>query len=130
MDLETTLGWSKRHFDETRSCAYLYFKQGSFDIARKFFQALVLLDPNSIYDQLMLGSSLLELDETKQALQCFNHVLDLKPDHTQALFLRFKALLALQDNIQAQEIGRMLLQSSYRGKVIALGKTYHLPLMI
>lgn len=126
--MERILGWSEKHFNEARSCGYLYFRQGSFEIAQKFFQMLVAFDPENKYDQLMLGACFLELEAPDQAILCFNHVLDLEPDHHQALFLRLKALLAMQENLQAQDMARMLLQTPYRGKVLALSKTYHLRL--
>ena len=128
MDMQAVLGWSDKHLKEARSCGYLYYKQGAYDIAKKIFQMLIAIDPNNVYDQLMLGSIFLELEDAQAALENLDFVLKTDPENKHSLFLRFKTLLLLQKNKQAQDMASILMHTDYRSKIVALCKTYHLPL--
>jgi tetratricopeptide (TPR) repeat protein len=44
------IGWGQDEVDELRAIAYAYMRQGQLKLAQTFFEALVILEPNSLYD--------------------------------------------------------------------------------
>ncbi len=89
------LGWSEDELNDLRFVAYSYIKQGHYEIARKFFEALVVLCPNSIYDLQTLGALHLEQGENLSALSLFDRALEQDPEDAPTLLNRAKALLLL-----------------------------------
>ncbi len=49
-DWLSILGWGKEELEDLRFVGYSYVKQGKYDIATTFFEALCILDPESVYD--------------------------------------------------------------------------------
>ncbi len=92
MDL---LGWSDEEVNDLRFVAYSYIKQGQYKIALKFFDALVILCPESSYDLQTLGALHLELGDNLSALSYFDRALQYDPNHGPTLLNRAKALLLL-----------------------------------
>lgn len=72
------LGWTDEHIEDLRYTGYSYIKQGKYDIALAFFEALAVLDPNSVYDAQTLGALYLQLNQHNNALKSFDRALKLE----------------------------------------------------
>jgi len=70
-----TLGWDSSHTAEIRHAAYAYIRQGKYDIALPFFEALVVLEPHSTYDWQMLGALYVEVNQPEKAIKAFDKAL-------------------------------------------------------
>ncbi len=86
------LGWNDDQLEELRFTGYAYIRQGKYDIALDFFKALVILDPENIYDAQMLGAIYVEIDQPEEAVKALENALKLEGDHTPALINLCKAL--------------------------------------
>ncbi len=102
------LGWSGEELEDLRFVGYSYIKQGKYDIAITFFEALVLLCPDSVYDLQSLGGLYLQTSNNLMALNYIEKALKLDPTHLPTLLNRTKALLALGYKRQALMQARML----------------------
>ncbi|MBS0649982.1 MAG: type III secretion chaperone [Verrucomicrobia bacterium] len=89
------LGWGGDELEDLRFVGYSYIKQGKYDIATTFFEALVILDPNSAYDLQTLGALFLQRGNNLMALNYIEKALRLDPAHVPTLLNRTKALFAL-----------------------------------
>lgn len=89
------LGWGTDELEDLRFVGYSYIKQGKYDIATTFFEALVVLDPNSAYDLQTLGALFLQRGNNLMALNYIEKALRLDPSHMPTLLNRTKALFAL-----------------------------------
>jgi len=94
------LGWSQDEVSDLRFVAYSYIKQGHYKIALKFFEALVVLCPESSYDLQTLGALYLEMGDNLTALNYFDQALRFEPESPPTLINRAKALLLLGYNRQ------------------------------
>jgi tetratricopeptide (TPR) repeat protein len=90
------LGWTQEHVEDLRYTGYSYIRQGKYDIALAFFEALIILDPESAYDAQTLGAIYLQLNEPTKALKYFDRALKLETsDHSPTLLNLAKALFLL-----------------------------------
>jgi tetratricopeptide (TPR) repeat protein len=89
------LGWGGDELEDLRFVGYSYIKQGKYDIATTFFEALVILDPNSAYDLQTLGALFLQRGNNLMALNYIEKALRLDAAHVPTLLNRTKALFAL-----------------------------------
>lgn len=89
------LGWGEEELEDLRFVGYSYIKQGKYDLAITFFEALVVLDPNSVYDLQTLGALHLQTNNNLAALNYIERSLKLDPNHLPTLLNRTKALFAL-----------------------------------
>jgi len=89
------LGWGNAELDDLRFVGYSYIKQGLYDTALAFFEALVILDPENAYDHQTLGALYLEKSQFLKSLNYLEKALKLQPHHAPTLLNRTKALLAL-----------------------------------
>lgn len=89
------LGWSDEQVMDLRFVGYAYLKQGHYDLAIKFFEALVVLCPQSAYDLQSLGALYLEVGDNLKALTYLNRALQENQNHAPTLLNRAKALLLL-----------------------------------
>jgi tetratricopeptide (TPR) repeat protein len=85
------LNWTTLHTDELRHAAYSYIRQGKYEIALPFFEALVVLDPNSVYDLQTLGGLYLQLNQPKKAVIYLNRSLQYDTEHGPTLLNLAKA---------------------------------------
>lgn len=102
------LGWGEDQLDDLRFTGYAYTRQGKYDIALDFFRALVILDPENIYDAQMLGAIYVELDEPEEAVKALEHALKLEGDHTPALINLCKALFMLGRTNEGLKLAKIL----------------------
>lgn len=110
------LGWSENEINDLRFVAYSYIKQGHYKIALKFFEALVVLCPESSYDLQTLGALYLELGDNLTALNFFDRALKQDPENPPTLINRAKALLLLGYHKQGLEQAA-LLKKHHDGKI-------------
>ncbi len=102
------LGWGKEELDDLRFIGYSYLKQGHYDTAISFFEALVILAPDSAYDLQTLGALYLQKGNNLAALNFIERSLKVDAHHVPTLLNRTKALFSLgykrQAYMQAQEL--------------------------
>lgn len=89
------VGWTDDQLDDLRMAGYAYLRQGKYDIALSFFEALVALAPESAYDAQTLGGLYLQLNNPAKALKCFDKALKIEADHAPTLLNVAKALFML-----------------------------------
>ncbi len=104
----SVLGWTDEELEDLRFVGFSYIKQGKYDIAITFFEALVLLCPDSLYDLQTLGGLYLQIDNNLMALNYLEKALKIDPSHLPSLLNRTKTLFALGDKKQALAQARML----------------------
>lgn len=95
MDWLEILGWGPEEIEDLRSSAYLYVKQGVYDVSLTFFETLAILDPEVPYDLQTLGALHLQLGNGLKALETLDRSLKLEPHHLLTQLNRAKALLML-----------------------------------
>lgn len=90
------LKWTDEHIEDLRYTGFSYIRQGKYDIALAFFEALEILDPESAYDAQTLGAIYLQLNQYQKALKCFDRALKLETeDHGPTLLNLAKTFFAM-----------------------------------
>ncbi len=102
------LGWTEEHVEDLRYTGYSYIRQGKYDIALAFFEALTVLDPESAYDAQTLGAIYLELNEPAKALKSFDRALKLEADHGPTLLNLTKAFFMLGKKEEGLKLAHIL----------------------
>lgn len=107
------LGWGKEELSDLRLVAYSYVKEGIYDIALTFFDALAILSQENPYDLQMAGALYLQVGNSLKALDLLDRALKLDPTHLPSRLNRAKALFALGGNYRkrAMEEAAALSQS-------------------
>lgn len=95
VDWKDLLGWGEEELSDLRFVGYSYIKQGHYKTALKFFEALVVLEPESAYDLQTLGALYLQMGDNLAALTYLEKALRVDTDHPHTLLNRAKALLLL-----------------------------------
>ncbi len=85
------LGWTEEHLDEIRNTGYSYIRQGKYQIALPFFEALVILAPDSAYDAQTLGALYVQTGQAEKAIKSLDRALQLEADHSPTLLNLTKA---------------------------------------
>lgn len=102
------LNWTEEHLDDLRVAGYAYIRQGKYDIALPFFEALAVLDPNSAYDAQTLGAIYLQINQPMKALKAFDKALKLEADHAPTLLNVTKALFMLGRKEEGLKLAHIL----------------------
>lgn len=102
------LGWGDEQIEDLRFIGYSYIKEGKYDIARTFFEALIAINPTELYDLQTLGGLYLELGKGLAALEILNQALEIDGAHAPTLLNRIKTLLQLGHKREALEEARKL----------------------
>jgi len=89
------LGWKLEELEDIRFVGYSYLKQGHYELATSFFEALVILSENTTYDLQTLGALYLEQGKLSEALNYLEKAVKADPSHSPTLLNRTKALFAL-----------------------------------
>lgn len=89
------LGWDEEQIDDMRTTAFLYLREGKYDIAKQFCEALAILSPNNPYDIATLGALYLQLNNPVNALTYLEKAQALDPKSQTVQINRIKALLQL-----------------------------------
>jgi tetratricopeptide (TPR) repeat protein len=106
------LGWTNDQLEELRFSGFSFLREGHYQKALIFFEALVILDPESAYDAQTLGALYLQMGQNEKAIKLLNQALELEPNHEPTLLNKAKALLGARQNIEALAIAARLEQSS------------------
>lgn len=107
-----SLGWNQEHVEDLRFTGFSYIRQGKYDIALPFFEALHVLDPDSVYDAQTLGALYLQLNMAEKAIECFNQALKLETDHSPTLLNLCKSFLMLGKIDEALKLATILKDDS------------------
>src|SRR5215204_1006421 len=83
---------SEEQIEDLRYTGYAYLRQGKYDVALSFFEALNVLDRNSAYDAQTIGALYLEMGQPEKALKYLEKALKLEGDHAPTLLNMCKAL--------------------------------------
>ncbi len=102
------LGWNEEQVEDLRFTGFAYIRQGKYDIALPFFEALVVLEPESSYDAQTLGALYLQLNNPVKALKAIDKALKLDADHAPTLLNLTKALLMLGRTDDALKLANIL----------------------
>lgn len=105
------LDWDGEELEDLRFVGYSYLKQGKYDIALTFFEALAVLNPNEAYDLQTLGALHLQQNNNLMALNYIERALKIDPDHLPTRLNRAKALYALGYKKQAEKEAQSLTES-------------------
>lgn len=89
------LGWNQEELSDLRYVAYSYIKQGVYDVALTFFDALTILSPPVAYDLQTIGALHLQMGNGLKALDFLDRALKLEPGHQLTQLNRAKALFML-----------------------------------
>jgi tetratricopeptide (TPR) repeat protein len=108
IDWLKTLGWNEDQIEDLRNAGYAYIRQGKYDIALPFYEALLVLDPESAYDAQTLGALYLQLNNPAKALKCFDRALKLDADHAPTLLNVTKALFMLGKKEEGLKLAAIL----------------------
>lgn len=103
------LGWEDLQIEDLRFIGYMYAKQGKYDIALTFFEALSILNPDNAYDLQTVGAIYLQMGNNINALNHLEKAIKIEPEHYPTRLNRIKALylLGYKDTAtqQARELG-------------------------
>lgn len=89
------LGWSEEQMDDLRNTGFAYIRQGKYDIALSFFEALVIFNPDEAYDHQTLGALYIEIGMPAKALKVLDRALQIEGDHAPTLLNLTKAFFML-----------------------------------
>jgi tetratricopeptide (TPR) repeat protein len=106
------LGWTNDQLEELRFSGFSFLREGHYQKALLFFEALVILDPESAYDAQTLGALYLQIGDNQKALKVLNQALALEPIHEPTLLNKAKALLAINRRTEALDLIKTLEKSS------------------
>lgn len=95
IDWMDVLGWKSEDLEDFRFVGYSYIKQGHYATAVTFFEALVVLSQEHLYDLQTLGALYLQTGDNLMALNYLEKAVKIDPSHGPTLLNRSKALLAL-----------------------------------
>ena len=100
--------WSEEELEELRFLGYAYLRQGKYDIALSFYEALSVLDPENAYDAQTLGALYLQLGNPAKALRYFDKALKLDADHSPTLLNLAKSLFMLGKRDEGLKLANVL----------------------
>ncbi|MBI5273747.1 MAG: tetratricopeptide repeat protein [Chlamydiales bacterium] len=109
IDWKQVLGWKTTQLEDLRFVGYNYAKDGKYNIALSIFEALVVLNSQSIYDLQTLGAIYLQVGNNINALNCFEKALKFDPEHLPTIINRIKAMYLLgYKDIATQEAKKLV----------------------
>lgn len=106
------LGWTEEHIEDLRYTGFAYVRQGKYDIALAFFEALTILDPTNAYDAQTLGAIYIQLNEPEKALQYFDRALKLDAEHGPTLLNLAKAFFMMGRKAEGLKLVQILKKNS------------------
>ena len=121
------LRWSDDQLDEIRNAGYSYIRQGKYAIALPFFEALVILNPESAYDAQTLGALYVQTNQPEKAIRYLDRALQLEADHSPTLLNLTKAFFMsgrLEDGIRLARVLQHDQNPFISGTASALLMTY------
>lgn len=104
------LKWTDEQLDDLRMTAFAYIRQGKYDIALPFFEALCVLNPDNAYDAQTLGALYLQMSKPEIALKHFDRALKLDAEHAPTLLNVAKAFFMLGKTEEGVRLAQILQQ--------------------
>jgi tetratricopeptide (TPR) repeat protein len=110
------LGWDFNQLEDLRFVGYHYIRQGQYNIAKAFFEALVALSADQplesqlAYDYETLGGIYLQLGDCARALRYLERAHRMQPENGRILLNKAKALIALARPLEGLAIAHELVQ--------------------
>lgn len=89
------LGWDSNQVNDIRYVGYSYIKEGVYDVALTFFDALSVLTPPTAFDLQTIGALHLQMGSGLKALDFLDRALKVEPAHQLTQLNRAKALFML-----------------------------------
>lgn len=111
MDWQSYLELSDDSIEDLRYIGFLYIKQGCYDIALDFFNALIILNPGNSYDLQTLGSLYLQKGKFAQAIPYLDKAIQLDPSNYLVKLNKVKALFSLGYRNEGLAQARLLTES-------------------
>ncbi len=108
IDWLDVLDWNLEQSDDLRHVGYAYIRQGKYDMALPFYEALTVLERGNAYDVQTLGALYLQMNKAKQALPVLMQALMLDPAHLPTRLNQAKAMLELGKREEGLQIARSL----------------------
>lgn len=102
------LNWTNDHLEDLRVTGFAYLRQGKYDIAITFFEALAVLDPDNAYDSQTLGALYLQVGQPQKALKWLDRALKIEADHGPTLLNLCKALFMLGKKEEGLKLANIL----------------------
>lgn len=112
IDWREKLGWTDEHIEDLRYTGFSYIRQGKYDIALPFFEALAILDPESAYDAQTLGAIYLQINEPTKAMHSFERALQLEAEHGPTLLNLAKAFFMMGKKEEGLRLVQILKEDS------------------
>jgi tetratricopeptide (TPR) repeat protein len=108
IDWKKQLKWTPDHLEDLRYTGYAYLRQGKYDIAISFFEALSIIDPDNAYDSQTLGALYLQKEDPKTAFKWLDRALKIEADHGPTLLNMCKALFMLGRKEEGLKLAHIL----------------------
>lgn len=108
IDWKKKLNWGEEQLDDLRHTGYAYLRQGKYDIAVSFFEALTVLDPENAYDSQTLGALYLQINQPQKAIKWLDNALKIEADHGPTLLNLCKALFMLGKKEEGLKLAHIL----------------------
>lgn len=108
MNWQLMLNLSQNQINDIKHVGFSYIRQGSYDIALTFFQALHILQPQDPYNLQTLGAIHLQTANHIKALEFLDKALKLDPRHLPTLLNKTCALFFLGYKQQALTLAQFL----------------------
>lgn len=108
IDWLKALGWNQDQIEDLRNAGYAYIRQGKYEIALPFYEALVVLDPETAYNAQTLGAIYLQMKNPAKAIKFFDRALKLDADHSPTLLNVTKALFMLGKKEEGLKLANIL----------------------
>lgn len=102
------LKWGEEHLEDLRYAGYAYLRQGKYEIAVSFFEALAVLDSDSAYDLQTLGALYLQMGDANSALKWLDRALKVEGDHGPTLLNVCKAFFMLGRRADGLKLANIL----------------------
>lgn len=110
IDWAGRLGWTEDQIEDIRIVAYAYIRQGKYEIAMPFFEALNVISPENAYDAQTLGALHLQMGNPAKSLRYLDKALKLEPNHPATLLNLSKAFFLLGNREEGLKVARLLKQ--------------------
>lgn len=102
------LGWTEDHLEEMRIVGFSYLRQGKYEIALPFFEALVALDRDNVYDLQTLGALYVQVNQPQKAVRYLNKALLHDEDHGPTLLNLMKAYFMMNKRSDGLRLAEVL----------------------
>jgi len=87
------LDWGSEQQSDLRALGFDFIRQGHYERATIYYEALVALDPHSLYDLHTLGGLYVQLGDGERAMRYLERALELDPNCVPALINKANALV-------------------------------------